>query len=69
MQAQNYPTVVLALAEHARNTLFELVFGDLLLEDSVHAASQPEIANLDRAVVIDQNVARLEISVDNFCLV
>jgi len=37
--------------------------------DSFHAPGQAEVANLNRAVVVDKNVAGLEVSVDNLAAV
>ena len=40
-----------------------------LLVDAVHTAGKAEVANLDRAVVIHEDVARLEITVQNLARV
>ena len=41
----------------------------MLAVDSVHASSQAEVANLDRAVVVNQDVARLQVAVNDLCFV
>lgn len=50
-----------------------IITGQFLLDlnpiDAFHAASQAEIANLNRAVVVNENVAWLQISVDNLSFV
>lgn len=33
--------------------------------NAVHGAREPEVGQLDRAVLIDENVGRLEVSVDD----
>ena len=42
---------------------------DFLTVDALHAASEAKVAYLNGAVVVDQNIARLEVSVDYFGLV
>ena len=51
------------------NTTFHLFFRFVLdilwLDNSLQAASEAEVADLNRAVIVDQDVCWLQIAVDN----
>ena len=51
------------------NTTFHLYFRFVLdilwLDNSLQAASEAEVADLNRAVIVDQDVCWLQIAVDN----
>jgi hypothetical protein len=39
----------------------------VLERDAVDGSSQTEVANLDRAILVDEHVGRLEVSVEDAC--
>ena len=46
-----------------------LIIMDLLPINTVHTTGQPEITNLDRAVIVDKDIARLQVPMDDLRLV